>query len=78
MDGGPATHRIRVRPENWGPDWRALVAAGPVSRLSDEPVYSITDRQLRLLRRMKLAFDLLPTLNGVNPKDRHGPSRPAV
>lgn len=57
-------HTIRIPPEHWGKVWRALVAAGPVSRISAEPVYLVTDQQLRMLRRKKLRFELLTPPNG--------------
>ena len=50
---------IRIAPEDWGKVWRALVASGPVARVSAEPVYQVSDAQLRLLRRRKLPFELI-------------------
>jgi hypothetical protein len=63
---------IRIPQEHWGKVWRALVAAGPISRLSKEPVYLVTDRQVRLLRRKKLPFELVPPADGRNTGKRHG------
>ena len=40
------------------------MAVGPVSRVSEEPVYLVTDRQLRMLRRKKLPFELADSSNG--------------
>jgi hypothetical protein len=57
---------IRIPSEHWGRVWRALVASGPISRVSDEPVYIVNDEQLRLLRRKKLPFELVPSTNGNN------------
>jgi hypothetical protein len=65
-------HTIRIPPEQWGQVWRALVAAGPVSRVSAEPVYVVTDEQLRLLRRKKLRFELLEPPNGRASDGDHG------
>ncbi|HEY1375831.1 MAG TPA: hypothetical protein VGF55_03520 [Gemmataceae bacterium] len=65
-------HKIRIPTENWGPVWRALVATGPVSRVSDQPVYLVTDHQLRMLRAKKLAFELLAPPNGRTADDGHG------
>ena len=62
---------IRIPPEHWGPVWRALVLTGPVSRISDEPVYLVSDEQLRLLRRKKLPFEIIPSPNGHHPSGRH-------
>jgi hypothetical protein len=56
--------QIRIPPEHWGKVWRTLVASGPVSRVSEEPVYVVTDEQVRLLRRKQLPFELLPLPNG--------------
>ena len=62
---------IRISPEHWGRVWRALVAAGPVSRISEEPVYLVSDEQLRMLRRKKLPFELVPSTNGRTSGDAH-------
>jgi hypothetical protein len=56
---------IRIPQEHWGRVWRTLVPTGPISRLSQEPVYQVSDRQVRLLRRKKLPFAL------VDPPDGH-------
>lgn len=55
---------IRIPPEQWGKVWRVLVASGPVSRISQEPVYLVSEQQLRLLRRKKLPFELVPAPDG--------------
>ena len=51
---------IRIPEEHWGKVWRALVASGPVSRVSQEPIYIVSDRQVRMLRRKKLPFESVP------------------
>jgi hypothetical protein len=56
---------IRIPQEHWGKVWRALVASGPISRVSEEPVYQVSDEQLRLLRRRKLPFELIPKANDI-------------
>jgi hypothetical protein len=48
------------------------VAVGPVSRVSEEPVYLVSDYQLRLLRRKKLPFELVESPNGRAADERHG------
>jgi hypothetical protein len=58
---------IRIPSEHWGRVWRALVAVGPVSRVSEEPVYLVSDEQVRLLRRKKLPFEVIPSANGRAP-----------
>jgi hypothetical protein len=50
---------IRIPEDRWGQVWRTLVASGPVSRISAEPIYIVSEKQLRLLRRKKLPFELL-------------------
>jgi hypothetical protein len=55
---------IRIPAEQWGKVWRVLVASGPISRLSQEPVYLVSERQIRLLRRKKLPFELVPPADG--------------
>jgi hypothetical protein len=63
---------ICIPASQWGKVWRALVASGPVSRVSQEPVYVISDRQLRLLRRKKLPFELVSLPDGQQPGPNHG------
>jgi hypothetical protein len=63
---------IRIPQEHWGKVWRALVAAGPVSRIDEEPVYVVTDQQLRMLPRKKLPFELVPPPDGHAAGNRHG------
>jgi hypothetical protein len=62
---------IRIPEAHWGKVWRTLVASGPISRISQEPVYLVSDQQLRLLRRKKLPFELVVPPDGrrTGPKD---------
>ena len=62
---------IRIPEAHWGIVWRALVASGPVSRISQEPVYLVSDRQVRMLCRKKLPFKLVPL-----PDRRRGRATP--
>ncbi len=54
---------IRIPEEHWGKVWRALVASGPISRVSKEPIYLVSDGQLRLLRRRRLPFQVVANSN---------------
>ena len=63
---------IRIPPEQWGKVWRELVAAGPISRLGEEPVYLVSEQQVRLLRRKKLPFELVATPNGKRSRPQDG------
>jgi hypothetical protein len=52
-----------------------LVASGPIGCVGPEPIYLVSDRQIRLLRRKKLPFELVPataTANGHTPRPDHG------
>lgn len=60
---------IRIPHEHWGKVWRALVAAGPVSRMSQELIYHVNEQQLGLLRKKKLPFELISLSNGSGPQD---------
>lgn len=72
VQGIRAMPTIRVPESQWGKVWRALVASGPVSRPSQEPVYLVSDHQLRLLRRKKLPFELIVPSNGHQSRPDHG------
>lgn len=63
---------IRIPEEHWGKVWRTLVATGPLSCIGPERIYLISDRQLRLLRRKKLPFELVSLPNGRQASPKHG------
>ena len=63
---------IRIPDEYWGKVWRALVAAGPLTCIGPPPVYVVSDSQLRLLRRKKLPFEIVPPSNGTPVNTAHG------
>jgi hypothetical protein len=63
---------IKIPRDQWGPVWRALVAAGPVSRVSEETLYLVTEDQLRLLKRKKLPFEVVDSANGRGVSEAHG------
>jgi hypothetical protein len=63
---------IRIPAAHWGKVWRALVASGPISRIDQEPVYLVSEQQLRLLRRKKLPFELVPPPDGNGAQPKHG------
>lgn len=35
---------IRIPQEHWGDVWFALVSAGPISRVSQEPIYFVSEK----------------------------------
>lgn len=55
---------IRIPDEQWGKVWRELIAAGPISCVGPPPVYLVSERQVRLLRRKKLPFEIVALPNG--------------
>ena len=63
---------IRIPEAQWGKVWRALVASGPISRISQELIYSVSDQQIRLLRRKKLPFEVVPPPDGKKTGPKHG------
>jgi hypothetical protein len=69
---------IRIPEEHWGKVWRALVASGPVGCVGPKPIYLVSDRQLRLLRRKKLPFELVPLPDGRKAGRDHAWSGPPV
>jgi len=62
---------IRIPDKHWEKVWRALVASGPISLLSQEPIYAVSERQVRLLRRRKLPFELLDSWNPGKSDGKH-------
>ncbi|HEV3262461.1 MAG TPA: hypothetical protein VG013_36755 [Gemmataceae bacterium] len=62
---------IRIPADQWGRVWRVLVASGPISRISQEPVYLVSDQQIRLLRRKRLPFELVSPPDGRAAEPSH-------
>ena len=62
---------IRIPDAHWGEIWRALVASGPIACVGQEPIYLVSERQVRLLRRKKLPFDIVPPPNGRKAGTNH-------
>jgi hypothetical protein len=59
---------IRIPEARWGEVWRTLVASGAISCIWQEPIYLVSDRQVRLLRRKKLPFEVVPPPDGRKPE----------
>lgn len=62
---------IRIPDAQWGKVWRTLVAAGPFSCLGEEPIYLVSDRQVRLVRHKKLPFEVVPPPDGRKESRNH-------
>jgi hypothetical protein len=62
---------IRIPEEHWEKVWFALLEAGPVSRVGKDFEYVVSDRQLRLLRRKKLPYELVNEPNGRRSDNGH-------
>ena len=62
---------IRIPEEHWGKVWRTLVASGPISRFSLDLVYVVSDKQVALLRKKKLPFEVVPPPDGTKANKKH-------
>jgi hypothetical protein len=51
---------IRIPLDSWGQVWFALVASGPISRISKDPIYLVSDEQVRMLEKENLPFEIVP------------------
>ena len=69
---------IRIPKEHWGKVWGVLVAAGPISRISQEPIYFVGKEHIRVLRKKKLPFEIIETPNGRTAGNRYGKARPPL
>jgi hypothetical protein len=57
---------IRIPEAHWGKVWRVLVASGPTSCIGKDPsVYIVSERQINLLRRKKLPYQLISVTSQV-------------
>jgi hypothetical protein len=54
---------VRISEKDWDAVWWELVFSGPISRLTKDLVYAISEKQLRLLQKKKLPFELVPFPN---------------
>jgi hypothetical protein len=63
---------IRIPKEHWGKVWFALVKSGPIGRLTHDHIYTVSDKQVRMLQRKKLPFELVDLPNGPTARKRHG------
>jgi hypothetical protein len=60
--------------KHWDKVGRALVASGPVARVSQEPSYRVSEEQSRRLQRAALPFRLVWEANDrAADRDRGGP-----
>jgi len=62
---------IQIPRDRWDEVWFALVSSGPISRVSEEPTYFVSDRQVRMLRRKKLPFQLIDNSNDRLTHNKH-------
>jgi hypothetical protein len=69
---------IRIPQERWGDVWRALVASGPLSCIGPPPIYLVSESQVRMLRRKKLPFEVVPLPDGNKAGPKHAENGPAV
>lgn len=56
---GKQMPRIRIPKEHWGEVWMKLVGVGPVSLISEEPVYIVSKRHVEFLKENNLPFEVL-------------------
>ncbi len=69
---------ICIPRDHWDEVWFALVSSGPISRVSEKPTYFVTDRQVRMLRRKKLPFQLITDSKNHIGGNKHASTRPTV
>jgi hypothetical protein len=56
---------IRIPDEHWGKVWRALIGTGrPLGSIGPPRTYLVDEHQLRMLRRKRLPFEIVPLPNG--------------
>jgi len=63
---------IRIPKEQWGKVWHALLATGPISRVTLDYIYAVSDKQVKMLRRKKLPFEVVDTPDGKVQGRHHG------
>ena len=69
---------IRIPEKDWGKVWHSLLDVGPISRLSQDLVYLISDRQLKMLKKRKMPFELVPDFNGISEAPRNAKKSPPI
>jgi len=51
--------RIRIPKEHWGEVWMKLVGVGPISLISEEPIYIVSKKHIDVLKEKNLPFEVL-------------------
>ena len=69
---------IRIPEKHWGKVWRELVASGPISRITQDHIYAVSDRQVQMLRRKKLPFEIVNSSNHQEPGAENGQDSPSL
>ena len=63
--------KVKIPRETWHKAWKLLLQEGPVTRVSKDYVYLISDRHLQILREKQLPFEEIDAVVSPSEKIRH-------
>ena len=63
--------KIKIPRKTWHKIWKSLLQEGPVTRVSKDYVYLISDRHLQILKEKQLPFEEIDTVVSPSEKIRH-------
>ena len=59
--------KVKIPRETWHKAWKSLLQEGPVTRVSKDYIYLISDRHLQILEEKQLPFEETDAV--VSPKE---------
>ena len=63
--------KVKIPRQTWHKAWKLLLQEGPVTRVSKDYVYLISDRHLQILKEKQLPFEEIDTVVSSSEKIRH-------
>ncbi len=50
---------IRIPKKDWGKAWRAMIEAGPIRLVTDDPIYEVLPIHLEILRERGFSYEVV-------------------
>jgi hypothetical protein len=63
---------IRLRKNEWGKAWRAMIEIAPVRLVAEDPLYEVLPAHLELLNARGFAYEIVQQPSRRREKRRHG------
>ena len=63
--------KVKIPRETWHKAWKSLLQEGPVTRVSKDYIYLISDRHLQILEEKQPPFEEIDAVVSPSEKIRH-------